>query len=216
MGGVPRSRSDEPVPRPTALKIPPSVPLMKDGGATGGARWVALAKRLQEEKAVPAAQSNDVTGFLAQRTRAGARHVLEGWRPCGRRATKRSDWRVGRAGPSTSTHWPWLLAVRLSAARLRAWRVAGVTICPVRSTRNEVQFPTGTVSSSARWFARSVKEKKRADLDHGQGRIPMAPACRPFRRFTISTHCGELASVGARMGLEPTSLGMRGKSTQAR
>ena len=40
MGGVPysepSSRSDEPASRPTALKIPPQVPLMKDGGAAGG------------------------------------------------------------------------------------------------------------------------------------------------------------------------------------
>lgn len=44
-------------------------------------------------------------------------------RPCGRRDTKRSDWRDGRAAASTS---------RLFAARPRAWRVRGVAIWPAK------------------------------------------------------------------------------------
>ena len=52
-------------------------------------------------------------GVAAQRRR---RHDLERRRLRGRRATKRSDWRGGRAG-----------ARRSGAARLRAWRVTGVT-----------------------------------------------------------------------------------------
>ena len=43
-----------------------------------------------------------------------------------------SDWRVGRAGPSTSCVEP-----GSSAARHRAWRVTGVTIWWVRSDRSE-------------------------------------------------------------------------------
>jgi hypothetical protein len=46
--------------------------------------------------------ANDVAGSLAQRMRAGARPIPESRRPRGPRDTKRSDWRVGRAGSITS------------------------------------------------------------------------------------------------------------------
>jgi len=39
--------------------------------------------------------------FLAQRLLRSGPPQLEARRPCGRRATKRNDWRAGRAGPIT-------------------------------------------------------------------------------------------------------------------
>ena len=89
MGGVERSRSDEPVSRPTALKIPPSVPLMKDGGATGGsAVGCTGAEGCKGWNEGPQPTADDVTGLLAQRLHEGARPVLESRRRRGTRATK--------------------------------------------------------------------------------------------------------------------------------
>ena len=103
MGGVQRSRSDEPVSRPTALNIPPSVPLMKDGGATGGSAVGCTGDEdCKRKRRGPGAPANDVTGLLAQRMRGGARPALESRRHRGPRDIKRSDWRVGRAGSITS------------------------------------------------------------------------------------------------------------------
>jgi hypothetical protein len=89
MGGLHSSRSSEPASRPTALKIPPQVPLAQSTGACwGGARW----DDWPHGAATPA-------GGAAKRSRT---QCHEQRRPCGRRATKRSDWRGGRAAASTS------------------------------------------------------------------------------------------------------------------
>ena len=88
MGGLHSSRSSEPVSRPTALKIPPQVPLARSTGACWGERGGTTGARA----ATPA-------GGAAKRSRPPCH---EQRRPCGRRATKRSDWRGGRAAASTS------------------------------------------------------------------------------------------------------------------
>ena len=143
MGGLPSSRSSEPVSRPTALKIPPQVPLADRRGLAGG----SAVGRLAHGAATPA-------GGAAKRSRP---QCHEQRRPCGRRATKRSDWRGGRAAASTSS-------IRSSAARHRAWRVAGVTIWPVRSPRSAASWAQRRSVRQARSsFTRSVKEARARD-----------------------------------------------------
>src|SRR5687768_12759099 len=66
MGGVLRSRSSEPVSRPTASKIPPQVPLTFDGGAAGGSAVGRLAHGLPPPHGRRSAAA-DVPARLAQR-----------------------------------------------------------------------------------------------------------------------------------------------------
>jgi hypothetical protein len=87
---------------PLFLDPPTSPPRRRRGrswGERGGLHWRC---RLQRRDPGPVASANDVTGFLAQRTREGARLIHESRRLCGLRDIKRSDWRVGRAGSITS------------------------------------------------------------------------------------------------------------------
>lgn len=66
---------------------------------------------------------------------------LERRRLCGRRDIKRSDWRDGRAAAITS-----------NTARLRAWRVLGVAIWPVKRAAQPIsagQFAKRAVARSA-------------------------------------------------------------------
>ena len=81
------SRSSEPVSRPTTLKIPPQVPLARSTGACWG-----------ERGGTTGARAANTAGGAAARSRPPCH---EQRRPCGRRATKRSDWRNGRAAAST-------------------------------------------------------------------------------------------------------------------
>jgi len=139
MGGVSRSRCSAPVSRPTASRSPHKSPSTTDGGAVGGARW-------DDRRAgclLFGAGASQRVCQLAWRSgcREGAA-VHERRRLRGRRATKRSGWRDGRAAASTSgmpglacrrgcrLPWPRRTAARSSAVRLRAWRATGVAICP--------------------------------------------------------------------------------------
>ena len=81
-------------------------------------------------------------------------------RPCDRRDTERSEWRGGRAAESTSTR---LLGIQ--AARLRAWRVAGVTIWHVRSKRSEAQRSEAVKRSA-------VREPRASSSSGTVGRVP--------------------------------------------
>jgi translation initiation factor IF-2 len=94
-------RNGEPVPRPTALKIPPQVPLIPGRGRGGGSRWAEPAPWAATATQRARATAAGATGPLAHRLPRAARPIPEGRRLCGRRATKRSDWRGGRAGPSS-------------------------------------------------------------------------------------------------------------------
>ena len=79
---------------------------------------------------------------------SGPVSVHEGRRHRDRRAIKRSDWRGGRAGPST---------LRIGAARLRAWRVAGVAICAARSARER----NGAAQCASTGAVRQARERFR-------------------------------------------------------
>ena len=77
---------------------------------------------------------------------------------------KGSDWRGGRAGPST---------LRIQVARLWAWRVAGGTIWHERSTRSEAQ--RSGAQRRARAVGQFVKRDRRSRTRDGhQG--PRSPA----------------------------------------
>lgn len=70
---------------------------------------------------------------------------------------------------------------RLLAARLRAWRVVGVTIWPAPRTRSAAKCPQDGQFVSA--LVRAQREgNQRADPDHGKGRLQTTPVCRPVRK----------------------------------
>jgi hypothetical protein len=116
------------------------------------------------------ATADGVTAPLARRLpRAACNQSHEDRRLCDRRATKRSDWRGGRAGPSTH---------RIQAVRLRAWRVAGVTIWHVRSARSEAQCSGAQRRArAARQFVKRAvgrdpaTDPRPAIPGHGKGRL---------------------------------------------
>ena len=160
MGGVPSSRSSEPATRPTARRSPHKSPSLTDGGAVGGARWVARRTRC------PAHSGRRSRAARGEDDRTV--HPLR--RPCGRRDTKRSDWRGGRAAADT----PRSSAVGVQAARHRAWRVAGVTIWHERSARSGACGALCASIGSVRQAGLSVAYPRRtpgpAILGHGKGR----------------------------------------------
>jgi hypothetical protein len=74
-----------------------------------------------------------------------------------------SDWRGGRAGPSTPC---------IQAARHRAWRVAGVTIWHVRSTRSAAPCASsGSVRQAGPSVAVTRRTSGTAIPGHGKGRL---------------------------------------------
>ncbi len=104
---------------------------------------------------------------VAAKTTAPASEVR---RLCGRRDTKRSDWRGGRAGPITSRH---------SAARHRAWRVTGVTIWPACSERSAAQRTERRPVRQAGLVHVPVKEPRPAIPGHGNGPLLASPPAQP-------------------------------------
>ena len=66
-------RNGEPVFRPTALKIPPQVPLIEDGGAVGGSRWAEPAPWAATAASRARATADGVTAPLARRLPRAAR-----------------------------------------------------------------------------------------------------------------------------------------------
>ena len=77
---VTNRRNGEPVSRPTALKIPPQVPLIPDGGAVGGLRWAEPAPWAATATPRARAIADGVTAPLARR-------LLRAARPTSRRPT---------------------------------------------------------------------------------------------------------------------------------
>ena len=79
-----------------------------------------------------------------------------------------SDWRGGRAGPST---------LRIQAARLRAWRVAGVTIWHGAAQRSATQWSaapcasSGPVRQAGASFTYTRRTSGPAIPGHGKGRL---------------------------------------------
>ena len=103
-GGLHGSRSSEPVSWPTALKIPPQVPLTQDGGAAGGSAVGRLAHALPPRRgSKPCGRCGSLSGATAAAIesspdpRSGG--TAAGVTPSG---PKGGDWRAGRAGPNTS------------------------------------------------------------------------------------------------------------------
>ncbi len=85
------------------LKIPPQVPLACSTGARGGSAVGRAAHGLPPPHGRHSVAA-DVPARLAQRLQRSRPKIHEQRRLCGRRATKRSDWRGGRAAASTSKH----------------------------------------------------------------------------------------------------------------
>jgi len=122
MGGVLRSRSSEPVSRPTAMKIPPQVPLTLDGGAVGGARWddwrTGCPSPWSAQRRGRCASSPGAAVAAQPTERSRAEAAL--------RPTCHQAQRLARR----SSRCEHLSAPLPSAARLRVWRVTGVAIWP--------------------------------------------------------------------------------------
>ena len=89
---------------------------------------------------------------------------------------KGSDWRGGRAGLSTHR-------IRVQAARLRAWRVAGGTIWLARSKRSEAQ--RSEAQRRARAAGQFVKRARRSR----HARRTSAPAIPGHGKGRLRDHC---------------------------
>lgn len=122
----------------------------------------------------PGAPANDVTGLLAQRMRRGARLTFEGRRPCDRRDIKRSDWRVGRAGPSTSTHWTSAIGSRLFSGPASGMAGGGGDDLTGATHTRAAQCPKGRpVRQRARSRAARRKPGARAPTTGRAAHIPV-------------------------------------------
>lgn len=85
------------------LEDPPTSPPRNSTGARGGSAVGRLAHGLPLPRGRRSG-ATDVPACLAQRLQRSRPHDHEQRRLCGRRDTKRSDWRGGRAAASTSRH----------------------------------------------------------------------------------------------------------------
>ena len=85
------------------LEDPPTSPPRNSTGARGGSAVGRLAHGLPPPHGRRSVAA-DVPARLAQRLQRSRPNDHEQRRLCGRRATKRSDWRGGRVAASTSTH----------------------------------------------------------------------------------------------------------------
>ena len=122
MGGVLRSRSSEPVSRPTARRSPHKSPSHLTGAQLGGARWDAWRTRCpgvgatQRRGRCASSPGAAVAAQPTERSRAEA----------ALRPTCHQAQRLARR----SSRCEHLSAPLPSAARLRVWRVTGVAIWP--------------------------------------------------------------------------------------
>jgi hypothetical protein len=193
-------------------------------GPTGSSRSDRNAMRNR-------ATADGVTAPLARRLpRAACNQSHEDRRLCDRRATKRSDWRGGRAGPSTH---------RIQAVRLRAWRVAGVTIWHVRSARSEAQCSGAQRRArAARQFVKRAvgrdpaTDPRPAIPGHGKGRLRehrrrsrpgrVARGMEARQGRDAGSNCiprrldAKHNSPAPRSGTRPNSIGSRITSSQAK
>jgi len=134
------------------LEDPPTSPPRHSTGARGGSAVGRLAHGLPPPHGRRSVAA-DVPARLAQRLQRSRPVDHEQRRLCGRRATKRSDWRGGRAGPSTPDSGgpaPGVAGVRGGdlgrAQRTGAERSAAqcVSIGAVRQARERIRGRSGT------------------------------------------------------------------------
>ena len=131
-------------PGPPLEDPPTSPPHLLTGAQLGGARWDDWRTRCPVfgQRSVAA----DVPACWRGGCSGGARQAHEVRRLCGRRDTKRSDWRGGRAGPITSTHSMHSAARASGMAGDRSDDLAGVQ----RTKRSGVNGTSVSSSSGPR------------------------------------------------------------------
>jgi len=139
----------------------PMSPSQFDGGAWGerGGTTGARAAPSHGRRSVAA----DVPARLAQRLQRSRPHDHEQRRRCGRRATKRSDWRGGRAAASTS-RYSVFSGPAPGLAGDRGGDLAGAA--PSGAQRSDLQ--AGQFAKRAS-LTRSVRETGPAIPGHGKG-----------------------------------------------
>ena len=144
------------------LEDPPTSPPHNSKGARGGSAVGRLAHGLplpHGRRSVAA----DVPARLAQRLQRSRPDDHEQRRLCGRRATKRSDWRGGRAAASTSLH-PVFSGPAPGLAGDRGGDLAGAA--PSGAQRSDLQ--AGQFAKRAS-LTHSVRESGPAIPGHGTG-----------------------------------------------
>ena len=154
------------------LEDPPTSPPHKLTGAPWGERGGTTGARAATScgrRSVAA----DVPARLAQRLQRSRPNIHEQRRLCGRRATKRSDWRGGRAAASTSVP-PDFSGPATGMAGDRGGDLAGAAQSGAqRSDLQAGQFAKRTS------FTRSVKESGPAIPGHGNGPLPSIQPAPP-------------------------------------
>jgi hypothetical protein len=144
------------------LEDPPTSPPHKLTGAPWGERGGTTGARAAPPHGRRSVAA-DVPARLAQRLQRSRPNDHEQRRLCGRRATKRSDWRGGRAAASTSLH-PVFSGPAPGLAGDRGGDLAGAA--PSGAQRSDLQ--AGQFAKRAS-FTRSVKESGPAIPGHGKG-----------------------------------------------
>ena len=144
------------------LEDPPTSPPHWLTGARGGSAVGRLAHGLPPPRGQRSVAA-DVPARLAQRLQRSRPDDHEQRRLCGRRATKRSDWRGGRAAASTSLHSVFS-GPATGLAGDRGGDLAGAA--PSEAQRSDLQ--AGQFAKRAS-FTRSVKESGPAIPGHGKG-----------------------------------------------
>jgi hypothetical protein len=167
------------------LEDPPTSPPRNSTGARGGSAVGRLAHGLPPPHGRRSAAA-DVPACLAQRLQRSRPNDHEQRRLCGRRATKRSDWRGGRAADR------WLAAAlplralhctRSSAARLRAWRVTGVAFGTRehRAERSAATCEHGPIAKRASVMHSRTDEEAREPRAWERAAACFSRLCRPDR-----------------------------------
>lgn len=183
-----RSRSSAPVSRPTAS--PPTSPPHPGTGVVGGARWDDQRTGCPNGRRSAAA---DVPARLAQRVQRRRLQHHERRRPCGRRDTKRSDWRDGRAAAIT------LERPGHGHGGCEEWR-SGRTRAK-RSRSAPASSPSGPVHAQREGSWPAISSHGRAAR-----RWPSGPSTPPLSRSDAQRgccHCGPGETLG-RAAREPT------------
>jgi len=161
MGGVPAAEAVSRFPGPP-LEDPPTSPPHPWMGAPWG-----------ERGGTTGARAASTAGGAATRSRPPGH---EQRRPRGRRDTKRAE---GARLARRSSRCEHFSAPRTSAARLRAWRVTGVTIWPAphRAKRSAATCKPASSSSGLRSRAAGRRESPRsAGTGMGRGRVSAGKA----------------------------------------
>jgi hypothetical protein len=151
------------------LEDPPTSPPRNSTGARGGSAVGRLAHGLPPPHGRRSVAA-DVPACLAQRLQRSRPNDHEQRRLRGRRATKRSGWRGGRAAASTSLH-PVFSGPAPGLAGDRGGDLAGAA--PSEAQRSDLQ--AGQFAKRAS-LTRSVRESGPAIPGHGKGRRMSQPA----------------------------------------